>query len=210
MTDQTVVSVDPDLARWVSRGAHKLMAALAEFPVEVAGRRCVDVGSSTGGFTQVLIEEGARSVVALDVGSDQLADSLRADSRVTVREGTNVRDVASSAIGGPFDLAVVDLSFLSVKLIAGTLAELIEEGGDVIVLVKPQFELQRRDLGKGGVVREASKRVEAVRGVVDRLHLAGLGTRGLIVSPIEGGDGNVEYLLWCVQGAEPLEVEIPT
>lgn len=158
----------------------------------------------------MLIEEGARSVVALDVGSDQLADSLRADSRVTVREGTNVRDVASSAIGGPFDLAVVDLSFLSVKLIAGTLAELIEEGGDVIVLVKPQFELQRRDLGKGGVVREASKRVEAVRGVVDRLHLAGLGTRGLIVSPIEGGDGNVEYLLWCVQGAEPLEVEIPT
>jgi 23S rRNA (cytidine1920-2'-O)/16S rRNA (cytidine1409-2'-O)-methyltransferase len=167
------------------------------------------VGSSTGGFSEVLLDRGASSVVALDVGNNQLHESLRSDPRVVVMEGTNIRHIDPGTVGAPFDLVVVDLSFISLRLVVAELASLVSADGDLLLLVKPQFEVQRRDLGKGGILRNEGKRSEVVSEVAEQLDLAGLAPQGLIQSPVEGGDGNTEFLLWCRVGARSQDLEVP-
>ncbi|WP_409483218.1 TlyA family RNA methyltransferase [Arsenicicoccus dermatophilus] len=194
------VALEGERDPWVSRAAHKLLAALEAFPqVRVEGRRCIDVGASTGGFTQVLLARGAAGVCALDVGHGQLAPTVAADPRVVERSGLSVRDAEPEPLGGPFHLLVTDLSFISLTLVAERLAELVVLGGDLVALIKPQFEVGRGRLGKGGVVRDAGHRQEAIESVLTSLAAAGLQVRDLAASPVLGTDGNSEYLVWCVR-----------
>lgn len=203
--DVRVVETGP---AWVGRAAAKLVAAFDAFgditpePWRVDGRRCVDVGASTGGFTQVLLDRGAARVAALDVGHDQLAAELRADRRVEEFSGRSVRGIVAADIGGPFDALVADLSFISLRLVAADLAGLIVPGGQAVVLVKPQFEVGRSRLAKSGVVRRPADRVDAVRGVLDAVRAAGLSPRAVIPSPVAGSAGNHEYLLWIMTRAQ--------
>jgi 23S rRNA (cytidine1920-2'-O)/16S rRNA (cytidine1409-2'-O)-methyltransferase len=190
--------------RWVSRAAYKLVGALEAFGpqgLSVTGRRCLDVGASTGGFTQVLLHHGAAHVVALDVGHGQLVSELADDPRVTERSRTTVRGLGADEIGGAVELLVADLSFISLTLVLGTFAGLLEAGGDAVVLVKPQFEVGRSRLGKGGIVRNQGDRAWAVTEVARAAIDAGLYPRALTPSPIEGGEGNAEYLLWLTPRA---------
>jgi 23S rRNA (cytidine1920-2'-O)/16S rRNA (cytidine1409-2'-O)-methyltransferase len=185
--------------QWVSRAAYKLVGALEVFGPDgltVAGRSCLDVGASTGGFTQVLLHRGAAHVIALDVGHGQLAPVLADDHRVTERSRTTVRDLTADDIGGAVDLLVADLSFISLTLVLGTFRGLLRDEGDAVVLVKPQFEVGRTRLGKGGIVRAQGDRAWAVTEVARVAIAAGLHPRAVSPSPIEGGEGNAEYLLW--------------
>lgn len=202
------IEVDGRERRWVSRGALKLIAALDGFGVSVEGLKAIDVGSSTGGFTEVLLDRGVAHVTCLDVGREQLDDRLRRDSRVSVREGTNVRGVDVGVVGGPFDLVVADLSFVSLTVVSADLARLIKDEADLVVLVKPQFEVQRADLGKGGILRDPARRAAAVERVIDALAAAGLAGQAIMRSPIEGGNGNVEFLLLCRKGAPDARLEV--
>lgn len=207
--DETAsITVEPG-RRWVSRGAHKLNGAFDEFRLSAVGVRALDIGASTGGFTEVLLDRGAAGVVAIDVGRDQLAPSLKEDTRVVSMEGTNIREVDVTDLGGCFDMAVVDVSFISLTLVAPALADFVCDGGEVIALVKPQFEVQRRDLDKRGVLRDLDKRRTAVQSVVDAFSANGLGIRALMRSPVEGASGNVEFLLWSTRGANSRQVEVP-
>jgi len=194
------IEVAADVGDYVGRGAHKLLAALDLFPVEVAGSRAVDVGASTGGFTQVLLEAGAASVVALDVGREQLHQRLRDNSRVVVLEGTNVRDVTPVEIGGPFDVVTADLSFISLKVVAADLAALGGGDCDWLLLVKPQFEVGRDGLSKDGLVLSPDRRAAALDGVLAAFAAEGLVAMGAARSPIRGGSGNIEALLWLRRG----------
>ena len=184
---------------WVSRAAYKLAAALAAFGpdgLSAAGKRCFDVGAATGGFTQVLLRAGAREVVAVDVGHDQLADEIAGDPLVIERSGMNVRDARADELGGPAELLVADLSFISLRLVLPVLRDLIEPSGDLVLLVKPQFEVGRERLGKGGIVRSSDNRARVIEEVVAAARTVGLSPRGLLRSPIRGATGNAEYLLW--------------
>jgi 23S rRNA (cytidine1920-2'-O)/16S rRNA (cytidine1409-2'-O)-methyltransferase len=205
----TPISIVGDERRWVSRGALKMLAALDAFPVDPTGKSVLDVGSSTGGFTEVVLARGADHVVALDVGRGQLHESLLADSRVSSMERTNFRWADIEEIGGPFPLVVADLSFISLCTVGEKLAEAADGGADVVVLVKPQFEASKGEVGKGGIVTDQAVRERAVVKVVGCLGAAGLGAQGLIKSPIEGGDGNVEYLLWLRKGEAAKSLEVP-
>lgn len=195
--DSEDVQVIGDIADWVGRAAYKLLGALEAFPVDPRGRRCIDVGASTGGFTQVLLSRDAREVVALDVGHGQLAEVLRADSRVVERSGVNVRDVQPGDLGAPFEVVVADLSFISLRLVLDRLAALTAPSGDLITLVKPQFEVGRERLARTGVVSSPYDRHRVLREVLDVIGERGLSVHGLTTSPIEGGTGNREYLLWA-------------
>jgi 23S rRNA (cytidine1920-2'-O)/16S rRNA (cytidine1409-2'-O)-methyltransferase len=198
-----VVRTDPDQPTWVSRGAHKLLGALAAFPVPVEARRALDAGASTGGFTDVLLRRGAAEVVAVDVGYGELAWSLRTDERVRVLERTNVRTVTPDAIGGPVDLVVADLSFISLRLVLPALVACTRDGADVLPMVKPQFEVGRERLGSGGVVRDPEHRVAAVVEVAEAAQQLGWGTAGVVASPLPGPAGNVEFFLWLRRDAGP-------
>ena len=180
--------------RYVGRGGLKLEAALDHFAIDVRERICLDVGSSTGGFTDCLLQHGARHVYAVDVGAGQLDWRLRGDARVTVREGVNARYLKPEDIGAAVDVAVFDVSFISVTLLLPAVAPLLKETGEMVILVKPQFEVGRGEVGKGGIVRDAGLHAQAcdrVRAAVERL---GFKT-GLIESPILGAEGNREFLL---------------
>lgn len=192
--DATVTVVAPDHP-WVSRGGVKLAAALEAFAVAPRGRRCLDVGASTGGFTDVLLQYGAASVVALDVGRGQLDWKLRNDPRVAVVEGVNARNLRPGDLPGPFDLVTVDVSFISLKLVLPALRQLLAPGGDLICLVKPQFEVGRGQVGKGGVVRDPEARETAIREVAAFATSLGLDVLDRIPSPLPGPAGNVEELL---------------
>jgi 23S rRNA (cytidine1920-2'-O)/16S rRNA (cytidine1409-2'-O)-methyltransferase len=186
----------------VSRGAHKLRGALDHWPqLPVEGRRCLDAGASTGGFTQVLLERGAAQVVAVDVGYGQLAWSLRSDERVDVHDRTNVRALATELIGGPVDLVVADLSFISLTVALPALAGCLTPDGDAVLMVKPQFEAGKAAVGSGGVVRDPTTRREAIMRVAEAAEQLGLGTAGVTASPLPGPAGNVEYFLWLRVGA---------
>ncbi len=186
---------------WVSRAAGKLLGGLAALDgPDVAGRRCLDVGASTGGFTQVLLDRGAAQVTALDVGTGQLVRALADDPRVVERSGVSVRGLTPADLGGRFDVVVADLSFISLRLVLDTLAGLLADDGDAVLLVKPQFEVGRSRLGKRGVVRSARDRRAALHGVLEAAEAAGLTPGGLAVSPVEGGEGNTEYLLRVGRG----------
>jgi 23S rRNA (cytidine1920-2'-O)/16S rRNA (cytidine1409-2'-O)-methyltransferase len=191
---------------YVSRGAHKLAGALASFPdLGVAGRRCLDAGASTGGFTDVLLRRDAAAVIAVDVGYGQLAWSLRNDSRVTVLERTNVRSLTPEQIGGPVDLTVADLSFISLRLVLPALAACTRPEGDLVPMVKPQFEVGRERVGAGGVVREPALRAAAVLDVATAARSLGLGVAGVAVSPLPGPSGNVEFFLWLRRDAPAVD-----
>jgi 23S rRNA (cytidine1920-2'-O)/16S rRNA (cytidine1409-2'-O)-methyltransferase len=194
------VAADPD-AHYVSRGGNKLAGALAETGLHVAGKVCLDVGQSTGGFTDCLLQAGAKRVVGVDVGHDQLHSQLRHDSAVTAIEGVNCRALTSTDLGdafpaGGFELIVGDVSFISMTLVLPQLPALLAEHGDLLLLVKPQFEVGPGNLGKGGIVRDVAlyKDVEAkLRSCAQNL---GLTVRAWLASPITGGDGNREFFIW--------------
>lgn len=192
---------------YVSRAGHKLAGALMAFPaIAVEGKRCLDAGASTGGFTDVLLRRGAERVVAVDVGHGQLVPSLRQDPRVSVHEGLNVRYMAPDDIGGRVGLTVADLSFISLTLVLEPLASCTEPGGDLVLMVKPQFEVGRERLSRSGVVTSEGERRRAVEQVAMSAVDAGLELRGLAASPLPGQDGNVEYFLWLrrsIGGAPP-------
>src|SRR5690349_4560459 len=181
-----VVRTDPDQPTWVSRGAHKILGALEAFPVAVEGRRALDAGASTGGFTDVLLRRGAAEVVAVDVGYGELAWSLRTDERVRVLERTNVRTLTPEAIGGPAQVVVADLSFISLRLVLPALAACATDDADLLPMVKPQFEVGRERLGSGGVVRDPGLRAEAVLDVAHAAAGLGWGTAGVVASPLPG------------------------
>ncbi|MFL6062937.1 MAG: TlyA family RNA methyltransferase [Marmoricola sp.] len=198
-----VVRADPDRPDYVSRGGHKLAGALAAFAadgLQVSGRRCLDAGASTGGFTDVLLRAGASEVVAVDVGYGQLAWALQSDPRVHVHDRTNIRELTPELIGGPVDLVVGDLSFISLRLVLEALLGVTRPDGDLALMVKPQFEVGKERLGKGGVVRDPAHRAEAVQQVADAAAARGWGAVGVAVSPLPGPSGNVEFFLWLRQG----------
>jgi 23S rRNA (cytidine1920-2'-O)/16S rRNA (cytidine1409-2'-O)-methyltransferase len=197
-----VVRTDPDQPTWVSRGAHKLLGALDAFGVPVEGRRALDAGASTGGFTEVLLRKGASEVVAVDVGYGELAWSLRTDGRVRVHERTNVRTLTPEAIDGPADLVVADLSFISLRLVLPALTACAREDADLLPMVKPQFEVGRDRLGAGGVVRDPEHRIDAVLDVARSAGTLGWGTAGVVASPLPGPAGNVEFFLWLRRDAQ--------
>ncbi len=187
---------DDDERRWVSRGAHKLIGALDAFGIPAAGRRCLDAGASTGGFTEVLLDRGAAEVVAADVGYGQLAWSLRSDPRVMVVERTNVRDLSPEAIGGRVDLVVADLSFISLSTVLPALAGCACPGADIVPMVKPQFEVGKGQVGAAGVVHDPGLRADSVLAVARRAGELGWHTVDVTASPLPGPSGNVEYFLW--------------
>lgn len=199
-----LVAEDADDPGWVSRGARKLVGALEAFEpqgLEVAGRRCLDAGASTGGFTDVLLRRGAREVVAADVGYGQLDWKLQTDDRVLVRDRTNVRALSAEDVGGPADLVVGDLSFISLKLVLPALLACASPGADLVPMIKPQFEVGKEAVGSGGVVRDPQLRAEAVSSVVRLAAESGFGLRAVVASPLPGPSGNVEYFAWLRQDA---------
>lgn len=206
--DTPITLVDPGPRR-VGRGGVKLEGALQAFPVEVSGKRALDAGASTGGFTEVLLERGAAEVVALDVGRGQLDHRLRQDARVKVMERTNLRHVSVEEAGGPFPLIVGDLSFISLCTVAPRLADLASPGADLILLIKPQFEAGRSEVGRGGIVRDPDVRRRAVEKVLACLDRSGLGPLALTASPIEGAGGNREVFVWCRAGEPGSPLEVP-
>jgi 23S rRNA (cytidine1920-2'-O)/16S rRNA (cytidine1409-2'-O)-methyltransferase len=203
------LTVADDGERWVSRGAHKLIGALDAFGIAVDGRRCLDAGASTGGFTEVLLDRGAAEVVAADVGYGQLAWSLRSDPRVVVVERTNVRDLSPMAIGGQVDLVVADLSFISLATVLPALAGCAWPAADIVPMVKPQFEVGRGQVGSGGVVHDPALRAGSVLAVARRAGELGWHTVGVTASPLPGPSGNVEYFLWLrAQTNRPLSDDV--
>jgi 23S rRNA (cytidine1920-2'-O)/16S rRNA (cytidine1409-2'-O)-methyltransferase len=187
---------------WVSRGAHKLIGALDAFGIDVDGRRCLDAGASTGGFTEVLLDRGAREVVAVDVGYGQLAWSLRSNSRVVVVERTNVRELTPEAIDGKVETIVADLSFISLTTVLPALTGCASPGADIVPMVKPQFEVGKGQVGAGGVVHSPDLRASAVLNVAQRAAGMGWHTVGVTPSPLPGPSGNVEYFLWLRAGTD--------
>lgn len=201
-----VVTVETDEVSWASRGAHKLLGALEAFEPQglvVEGRRCLDAGASTGGFTDVLLSRGAAEVVAVDVGYGQLVWRLQSDDRVRVVDRTNVRSLEPDAIGGQVQLVVADLSFISLKLVLPAFVACAADGADLVPMVKPQFEVGKDRVGSGGVVRDPALRADAVIEVARAADAVGLRTLGVVASPLPGPSGNVEYFLWLRKQTEP-------
>ena len=190
---------------YASRGGHKLAGALDAFGYDPAGKRALDAGASTGGFTDVLLRRGAAHVVAVDVGYGQLAWSLQSDGRVTVMDRTNVR---SLELDEPVDLVVADLSFIPLGLVLPALVRCCTPEADLLPMVKPQFEVGKERLPSGGVVRDPALRADAVRGVAAQAAELGLGVRAVTASPLPGPSGNVEYFLWLTASAPPLDEEL--
>ncbi|HEX9163356.1 MAG TPA: TlyA family RNA methyltransferase [Thermoanaerobaculia bacterium] len=193
------VSADDDLRvvelehPWVGRGGMKLAHALREFAIDVTGKTCADIGASTGGFTDVMLKNGARKVYAIDVGYGQLDQSLRNDPRVVNREKVNARFLSAADFDEPIDFVSIDVSFIPLRLILPAVATFLE--GELVALIKPQFEVGKGDVGKGGIVRDEAKRAEAVDGVVHFARQNGFDVRGVIESPVKGAEGNIEYLM---------------
>ena len=185
---------------YVSRGGFKLEKALKVFPANPADKVCIDCGASTGGFTDVLLQNGAKKVYSVDVGYGQLAWSLRQDERVVNMERTNIRYISSEQIPEPIDLAVMDLSFISIKLVLPAVCSLLKDGGALICLIKPQFEAGREEVGKKGVVRDKNVHLAVIDGILDFAPSVGMTVMGLDFSPIKGPEGNIEYLCYMKKG----------
>jgi 23S rRNA (cytidine1920-2'-O)/16S rRNA (cytidine1409-2'-O)-methyltransferase len=205
-----VVTDDPDRPDYVSRGGHKLAGALAAFGqlgLSVEGRRCLDAGASTGGFTDVLLRHGAAQVVAVDVGYGQLAWRLQQDDRVLVRDRVNVRELTTEITDGPVDVVVGDLSFISLVLVLDAVIAVTAPDGDLALMVKPQFEVGKDRVGKGGVVRDPALRAEAVNAVAASAGRLGWGARAVTTSPLPGPSGNIEFFLWLRRGEPAVGAE---
>ena len=181
---------------YVSRGGLKLKGALVRFGIEPRGFVCIDIGASTGGFTDCLLQEGASHVYTVDVGYGIIDEKLRQDGRVTVIERTNVRHMPPDALGDKADLAVVDVSFISLRLVLGPVSNMLKPGGEIVALVKPQFEVGKGKVGKGGIVRDQAERQRVMEEVMEAAKALGLTVHGDMESPIKGAKGNVEYLLY--------------
>jgi 23S rRNA (cytidine1920-2'-O)/16S rRNA (cytidine1409-2'-O)-methyltransferase len=210
-TDLAIVVVaDPQRPDYVSRGGHKLAGALTAFEplgLSIRGRRCLDAGASTGGFTDVLLRWGAAEVVAVDVGYGQLAWRLQSDARVRVHDRTNIRDLTTELTGGPVDVVVGDLSFISLRIVLDALIGVTAGDGDLALMVKPQFEVGKDRVGKGGVVRDLNLRSESVAGVADAAATRGWGAVAVTTSPLPGPSGNVEFFLWLRRGEPRIGTE---
>ena len=204
--DDAVFEVEP-AQEYVSRGGHKLAGALDAFGMDVGGLRAIDVGASTGGFTDCLLQRGAVAVTALDVGYGQLAWKLRCDERVTVIERTNIRSVDPEMAGAPFDLAVVDVSFIGLAKVLPHVRPLLTPSGEVVALVKPQFEAGKGRVGKRGVVRDAAVHADVMETVAREAADAGFAVRDATWSPITGPEGNIEFWLRLSLGGEPVQVD---
>ena len=196
------VELAPAGRGFVSRGGEKLDAALERFGIDVSGRRCLDAGASTGGFTHCLLRRGAEHVIAVDVGYGQLAWSLRTDPRVTILERTNVRDLTSETLSFAPEVVVADLSFVSLRSVVPTLTRLAAHGAQFVLLVKPQFEVGRERVGPNGVVRDPDAWRDAIEGVAEVCMREGLSVLGAMASPVLGPAGNVEFPLRVVHGAQ--------
>ena len=197
---EAIAVLAPEGPAYVSRGGHKLAAGLDAFAIEVCGRRAVDVGASTGGFTDCLLQRGAAHVCAIDVGRAQIAWSLRQDPRVTVMERTNVRSVAPGMLEPRPDLCVADVSFISLRSVAPHLLALTTDDADFVLLVKPQYEAGPARVGRRGIVRDPGVHGDVLREVVEALDAAGLGISAVVPSPLRGADGNVEFLAHARRG----------
>ena len=196
VSDDAEIVVRGNACPYVSRGGFKLAKALEVFPVEPAGKVCIDCGASTGGFTDVLLKNGAAKVYAVDVGYGQLAWQLRQDSRVVVMERTNARALTPDMFPESMDLGVMDVSFISIRLILPALNGLLKPGGEVVCLIKPQFEAGKADVGKKGVVRDKAVHERVLREMCEFFPTAGYTLMGLDYSPIRGPEGNIEYLAY--------------
>ena len=192
---------------YVSRGGLKLERAIGQFPITLQGKVCMDIGASTGGFTDCMLQNGAGKVYAIDVGHGQLDWKLRSDERVVCMEKTNFRYVTDEDIAEPIDFASVDVSFISLTKILIPARKLLQQGGEMVCLIKPQFEAGRDKVGKKGVVRDRNVHIEVVHRIVDYADMIGFSLRGLTYSPIKGPEGNIEYLMWIAKRTEiPEEV----
>ena len=197
-TDNIRVKGKSDEIKYVGRGGLKLEKALQEFHIQPSEYVCLDVGASTGGFTDCLLQHGAKKVITIDVGTNQLVWKLRNDERVEARENVNARYLRAEDFSEKFDLIVMDVSFISVTKILPALKDLLREDGRIIVLIKPQFEVGKGEVGKGGIVKDEEKHVRVIEKVNMFAEAIGLINKGLIDSPILGADGNKEFLaLYC-------------
>ncbi len=202
---ETSITISGDRDDYVSRGGHKLAGALDAFPeILVEGKRALDAGASTGGFTDVLLKRNVAAVVAVDVGYGQMAWEIRQDPRVQILDRTNVRHLTLEQIVEPVDLIVADLSFISLSLVLPALIAVSRTVADFLVMVKPQFEVGRERLGAGGVVRDPALRKSAVKDVAIAAYEMGLGCKGVVASSLPGPSGNVEYFLWLSRGADEI------
>lgn len=199
------ISLNAEREEYVSRGARKLLGALEHFGITTLdGKRVLDAGASTGGFTDLLLRRGAIKVFAVDVGYGQLAWSLQSHPHVVVMDRTNVRDLDLEKLQGKVDLIVADLSFISLTTVLPAFASLVADEGEMLLMVKPQFEVGRDQLGSGGVVRGPNLRALAVKRVAESAWTLGYGVKGVVASPLPGPAGNVEYFLWLRKGSEQL------
>lgn len=201
------ITVKGDKLPYVSRGGLKLEKALDTFGIDPAGFVCVDCGASTGGFTDCLLQRGASHVYAVDVGYGQLAWSLRSDERVTVMERTNARSLTPDMFPESLDMAVMDMSFISLRLVLPAVRTLLKESGQVVCLVKPQFEAGREKVGKKGVVRDPAVHREVLESFCAALPALGFALAGLTYSPVRGPEGNIEYLAWLKTGGESIDAD---
>lgn len=201
VADGVTFEVEP-LPEFVSRGGHKLAGALESFGTDVAGLRVLDVGASTGGFTDCLLQRGAAAVTALDVGYGQLAWKLRCDPRVSVLERTNIRSVDGELEGAPFDLAVIDVAFIGLAKVLEHVASVLRPGAEIVALVKPQFEAGKGRVGKRGVVRDAAVHADVLRAVSHDAEDLGWGVRDMTWSPIKGPEGNIEFWVRLARGTQ--------
>lgn len=210
VSDDAEIVVRGNACPYVSRGGFKLAKALEAFPVEPAGKVCIDCGASTGGFTDVLLKNGAAKVYTVDVGYGQLAWQLRQDSRVVVMERTNARALTPDMFPESMDLGVMDVSFISIRLILPALHGLLKPGGEVVCLIKPQFEAGKADVGKKGVVRDKAVHERVLREMCEFFPTAGYTLLGLDYSPIRGPEGNIEYLAYLkADGGDSIAPDIP-
>ena len=206
--ESDVIEVNAPPPKYVSRGGLKLDAALSSFGVDPSGKICCDIGSSTGGFTDCLLQHGAVKVYAVDSGTDQLDPSLREDGRVVSIEQFNARDLSVGTLGEFCDIVTADVSFISQTYIIGRAADVLKDGGIYIGLIKPQFECGREGLGKKGIVKDEKVRLEAVRKVIQYARNEGLRVDSVIESPIRGGDGNTEYLFCGVKVPKSTDISV--
>ena len=196
--DDDIVIVG-DTLKYVGRGGLKLEEALSSFGIDLSGKTCLDIGASTGGFTDCMLQHGARKVYAVDVGHGQLAEKLRSDARIVNIEGVNVKDLTPDMISEPIDFVSADLSFISVRYAADAAGVILQSGGEAVLLIKPQFEAGRKYLSKTGVVRDKKAHIIVLESLCGYFQSIGFGIRGIVPSPIKGGDGNIEYLVYLVK-----------
>ncbi len=198
--DKDKVEVRGETLRYVSRGGLKLEKAMKSFPIDLKGKTAMDIGASTGGFTDCMLQNGAEKVFAVDVGYGQLAWKLRTDERVVNMERTNIRNVTIEDIGSPLDFASIDVAFISLELVLPVAHALLKDGGHVVALIKPQFEAGRDKVGKKGVVRDGAVHREVIEKIVNFAQHRGFAVLGLDFSPIRGPEGNIEYLMYAEKG----------